>query len=110
VVTVISVIPLDINILNIEGSKLKEMKIPDIICIRFLNLKIFSLRNQNVFSPLLSEVKCFKCNNFGHKSNECRCMLEYLSKSKNITHLDIKKNKGRWERNPKKGMQCGLAL
>jgi len=42
------------------------------------------LKDRNVFSPLLSEVECLKCNNFGHKASECRSRFENLSKFQNI--------------------------
>lgn len=30
------------------------------------------VENYNSFSSLLDHVKCFKCNNFGHKPRDCR--------------------------------------
>ena len=38
----------------------------------------YSLWNQNIFSPLLSEVELLKSNKFWHKMSECRCRFEYL--------------------------------
>lgn len=29
----------------------------------------------NYFSPLMNEIECFRCNNFGHKASECKPSL-----------------------------------
>jgi hypothetical protein len=59
----------------------------------------------NAFSPLLNDLECHICNNFGHKASEYRRKLLPIfrqDKQVNFTKVWMKKNKN--EKN------CGLAL
>jgi hypothetical protein len=59
----------------------------------------------NVFSPLLDEIECSICNNFGHKENECRSkMLSSFKKDKKEDFTKI------WKKKRKKTEECGLSL
>ena len=52
-----------------------------------------SLRVRNPFSPLINDVECFKCNNFGHKVSECRRKFEYSTKTQNTWQPNFQKDK-----------------
>lgn len=50
-------------------------------------------RNINSFSPLMNDVECFKCDNFGNMTSECERKFEYSLKSQNAWQLDFQKDK-----------------
>lgn len=47
-----------------------------------------------------SDIKCFKCHNFGNKAYECRIRLEPLEKNKNEIHLiqHVRENSKVWQK------------
>ena len=56
---------------------------------------------QNVFYPLLNDLECHICNNFGHKASECRSKMMPI-RQQYFTKVWRKKNKNK--------ENCGLSL
>ena len=52
-------------------------------------------------------VKCYKCNNYGHITHDCRSMIKYSTKENiDIIYKKVQKNKPEGQ----KEEACGLVL
>jgi hypothetical protein len=61
-------------------------------------------RNYNSFSPLQDyNFECYKCNNYGHESSECRL-------SKYDKKINIPNNQKVWKKKQIKKTECKVAL
>jgi hypothetical protein len=75
----------------------------------------FAEKNYNSFSLLMnSNVECYKCINYGHKSHECRNILKYIGKNmKQKSYTNNKEGNTRvWKKklDQQKGEENNLAL
>lgn len=59
----------------------------------------------NNFSPLIDEIECSFCNNFGHEESECKRKLQPTSQK-----WKISTNSKIWKRKELQSKSCGIKL